>query len=162
MYPGNIGSTNQTAPRRVAFRKRSRGEKQNIPNCLRNVAAAMCSCFGCVLRQNQKGELEAASWAREWTMIDRGRCEEPTVLDPVFKTQNSSPGKLRKAFIVFDRNKRAWVSVSFGQVPEVKIITAPPRALCRYVATKSGGRSEQISRIGRYHLGFPERRDLGG
>src|SRR5438552_3460516 len=125
MYPGNIGSTNQTAPRRVAFRKRSRGEKQNIPNCLRNVAAAMCSCFGCVLRQNQKGELEAASWAREWTMIDRGRCEEPTVLDPVFKTQNSSPGKLRKAFIVFDRNKRAWVSVSFGQVPEVKIITAP-------------------------------------
>src|SRR5437016_14666208 len=89
MYPGNIGSTNQTAPRRVAFRKRSRGEKQNIPNCLRNVAAAMCSCFGCVLRQNQKGELEAASWAREWTMIDRGRREEPTVVGWVCKTQNS-------------------------------------------------------------------------
>jgi len=57
-------------------------------------------------------------------MMDRGRREEPTVVDPVFKTQNSSPGKLRKAFMVFDRNKRAWVSVSFGQIPEVKLCVA--------------------------------------
>src|SRR5438270_4818772 len=99
MYPGNIGSTNQTAPRRVAFRKRSRGEKQGSSNCRRSVAAAICSCLGCVLRQNQRGMSEDASWAREWIMIDRGSREEPTVVDRVFKTQNSSAGKFRKAFI---------------------------------------------------------------
>src|SRR5436309_12894865 len=93
-----MGSTNQTAPRRVALRKRSRGEKQSISNCRRKVPAAICSCFGCVLRQNQKGESEAASWAREWTMIDRGRREEPMVVGWVCKTQNSLTIELLRSF----------------------------------------------------------------
>src|SRR5437016_14671947 len=63
-YPGNIASTNQTTPRRVILRKRSRGEQHSKFSCRRSPAAAMCSCLGSVLAQNQSGVRKTASSAR--------------------------------------------------------------------------------------------------
>src|SRR5437762_12943935 len=86
-YPGNIASTNQTTPRRVILRKRSRGEQHYKLSCRRSPAAAMCSCLGSVLAQNQSGERKAASYARERVMVSCKGAPNPSNLFELFKLQ---------------------------------------------------------------------------
>src|SRR6266849_9971129 len=87
-YPGNIASTNQTTPRRVILRKRSRGEQHSKFSCRRSPAAAMCSCLGSVLAQNQSGVRKTASSARERVMVSWKGTPNPSNLFELFKVRS--------------------------------------------------------------------------
>ena len=60
-----MDSTNQTGPRFVCFRKRTRGQKTSTSAICRRQAAAICSRLGWALRQNHQSLVVRAIFQKQ-------------------------------------------------------------------------------------------------